>query len=105
MSSFGEKFSESLSTVAEKVEENKYLSSLKNAFAYYLPFILVGSFATLLNTLISSKTTGLALWVPALAELAPGFTALNFATMSFMTPAYGNGRVRCNLPGRLACTA
>lgn len=33
MSSFGEKFSESLSTVAEKVEENKYLSSLKNAFA------------------------------------------------------------------------
>lgn len=85
MSSFGERFSESLSTVAEKVEENKYLNSLKNAFAYYLPFILVGSFATLLNTLISSKTTGLAIWVPALAELGPGFTALNFATMSFMT--------------------
>lgn len=83
--SFGERFSDVLGTVAEKVEENKYLNSLKNAFAYYLPFILVGSFATLLNTLIASPTTGLAIWIPELASLAPGFTALNFATMTFMT--------------------
>ncbi|MEL4506389.1 PTS transporter subunit EIIC [Luteococcus sp. H138] len=80
-----EKFTDGLATVAEKVDDNKYLSSLKNAFTFYLPFILVGSFATLLTTLISSPQTGLAKWVPWLAKLGPAFSGINFATMSFMT--------------------
>ena len=85
MAGFSEKFTDGLALVAEKVDDNKYLGSLKNAFTYFLPFILVGSFATLLNTLIASPTTGLAIWVPWLANLAPAFTAMNFATLSFMT--------------------
>lgn len=85
MAGLGEKFTDGLATVAEKVDDNKYLSSLKNAFTFYLPFILVGSFATLLNTLISSEATGPAKWIPWLKNLAPAFTGMNFATMSFMT--------------------
>ena len=50
-----------------------------------MPFIIIGSMGTLLKTLISSTTTGLAIWVPQLAALEPAFTAINFCTMSFMT--------------------
>ena len=62
--SFTDRFSDGLSIVAEKVDDNKYLNSLKNAFTYYLPFILVGSFASLFKSLISSEDSGLARWVP-----------------------------------------
>ena len=83
--SFTDRFSDGLSIVAEKVDDNKYLNSLKNAFTYYLPFILVGSFASLFKSLISSEDSGLARWVPWLANLDDAFTAMNFATMTFMT--------------------
>ena len=43
--------------------------------------------ATLMNAiaLIASQTTGLAKWAPALSNLAPAFTAMNFAAVSCMT--------------------
>jgi PTS system cellobiose-specific IIC component len=85
MSKLSERFEDGLLIVAEKVEENKYLSSVKNAFTIFMPFIIVGSFATLLNSLICSPTTGLAKWIPVLEKIKPAFTAVNFATMSFMT--------------------
>ncbi|WP_103063462.1 PTS sugar transporter subunit IIC [Actinomyces qiguomingii] len=85
MPSLSDRFSDGLTSIAEKVDDNKYLNSLKNSFSYFLPFILVGSFASLLRTLVSSQETGLARWVPALASLDGAFTAMNFATMSFMT--------------------
>lgn len=83
--SFFEKFEDGLSVVAEWVDGNKYLSSIKNAFTSYVPFVIVGSFSTLLSTLVSSETTGLAQWIPELAALAPAFSALNWCTMSIMT--------------------
>lgn len=80
-----EKFEDAMMLVAEKVGDNMYLSAIKDAFTAFMPFVIVGSMGTLLKTLISSTTTGLAQWVPAAAVLEPAFTAINYCTMSFMT--------------------
>lgn len=69
---------------ADKIESNKYLTSIKNAFTVFVPFIVVGSFGSLLNTLIAGGN-GLAKWIPALSKLSPAFTMMNFATISCMT--------------------
>ena len=82
---FSEKFQDGLMIIAEKVDDNQYLAAIKNAFTAFMPFIIVGSFATLLNTLICSTSIGLAAVLPAAQELSPAFTAVNFCTMSIMT--------------------
>ncbi len=87
MSKLSEKFEDGLMIVAEKVDDNKYLTSIKNAFTILMPFIIVGSFATLFKSLISSTATGLAKWIPILEKLAPAFTAINYATLGIMTVA------------------
>ncbi|WP_302954245.1 PTS sugar transporter subunit IIC [Faecalitalea cylindroides] len=84
MAKFTEKFEDGLMIVAEKVDDNKYLGAIKNAFTTFMPFIIVGSFASLFNTLICSTSTGLAVFIPALAKISPAFTAINFATLSIM---------------------
>ena len=73
-----------LLAAADKIESNKYLTSIKNAFTVFVPFIVVGSFGSLLNTLIAGGN-GLARWIPALSKLSPAFTMMNFATISSMT--------------------
>ena len=80
-----EKLEDILMTVAEKIDDNRYLQAIKNAFTAYMPFIIVGSFGTLFSALISSPKTGLAQWIPALESLSGAFSAINFATMTFMT--------------------
>lgn len=85
MAGFSDKFEDAMMVVAEKVGDNQYLMAIKDAFTAYMPFVIIGSMGTLLKTLVSSTTTGLAQWVPALANLAPAFTAINFCTMTFMT--------------------
>lgn len=85
MSQFSEKFEDGLGILAEKVDSNKYLGSIKDAFTAYVPFIIAGSFGTLLTQLISSSKTGLAQWVPWLENLGPAFSALSFCTISCMT--------------------
>lgn len=82
---FGAKFEDRLMDIADFVDNNVYLSSIKGAFTDYVPFIIVGSFGTLLSALISNTTTGLAQWIPALANLAPAFSAMSFAAISCMT--------------------
>lgn len=72
-----------LLAAAGKIEGNKYLNSIKNAFTIFVPFIIVGSFGTLLNTLIAGGN-GLAKWIPALSKLSPAFSMMNFATISCM---------------------
>ena len=67
--SFGEKFEDALMTVAEVVGDNKYLMAIKDAFTSFMPFIIIGSMGTLLKVLISSTSTGLAIWIPQLAAL------------------------------------
>lgn len=74
-----------LMDIADFVDNNVYLSSIKGAFTDYVPFIIVGSFGTLLGALISNERTGLAQWIPALKNLAPAFSAMSFAAVSCMT--------------------
>lgn len=85
--SFFDTFSEKVGFIAEKVDDNKYLAVIKDAFSTFMPFIIVGSFATLGRSLLSSETTGLAQFSPFsfLNAIDPAFSALNFATMSIMT--------------------
>lgn len=74
MSKFSDKFVDGMSLVAEKVDENKFLGAIKDSFTIYMPFVIVGSFMNLFNTILCSTTTGLAKWVPALEALKPIFT-------------------------------
>ena len=71
-------------SISSKVETNKYLGSIKEAFTMFVPFIIVGSFGSMLNILVSGAN-GLAQWVPWLSNLSPAFTAINFVTISCMS--------------------
>lgn len=73
-----------LLSISEKVESNKYLGSIKEAFTMFVPFIIVGSFGSMLNILVAGAN-GLAQWVPWLSNLSPAFTAINFVTISCMS--------------------
>lgn len=82
---FSNAMEDRLMDIADFVDNNVYLSSIKGAFTDYVPFIIVGSFGTLLGSLISNTNTGLAKWIPALQNLAPAFSAMSFAAISCMT--------------------
>lgn len=73
-----------LLSISSKVETNKYLGSIKEAFTMFVPFIIVGSFGSMLNILVSGAN-GLAQWVPWLSNLSPAFTTINFVTISCMS--------------------
>lgn len=73
-----------LLSISSKGEKNKYLGSIKEAFTMFVPFIIVGSFGSMLNILVSGAN-GLAQWVPWLSNLSPAFTAINFVTISCMS--------------------
>ena len=73
-----------LLSISSKVETNKYLGSIKEAFTMFVPFIIVGSFGSMLNILVSGAN-GLAQWVRLLSNLSPAFTAINFVTISCMS--------------------
>lgn len=81
---FSEKFQDILLTIAEKVDGNRCLGAIKNAFTTWMPFIIVGSFAYLFKILICDTSIGLAALIPAAAKLLPAFMAVQFATMTFM---------------------
>ena len=51
-----------LLSISSKVETNKYLGSIKEAFTMFVPFIIVGSFGSMLNILVSGAN-GLAQWI------------------------------------------
>lgn len=85
MSKLSENFEDFLMLIAEKVDDNKYLSAIKNTFTIYMPFVIVGSFSTLCKLLLCSETIGVAKWIPGLVKIAPAFTAVNFATLTVMT--------------------
>ena len=73
-----------LLSISAEVESNKYLGSIKEAFTMFVPFIIVGSFGSMLNILVAGAN-GLAKWVPWLSKLSPAFTTINFVTISCMS--------------------
>src|SRR5699024_327490 len=82
-------FSELLGKIAFKVDQNKYLTAIKQTFTIYMPFVIAGSFATLFNALLSSTTTGLAQFsaLAWLEQLGPAFSAMSFTTLNIMALA------------------
>ncbi len=82
---FFDKFSDKLLVIAEKVDDNKYLGAIKNAFTQFLPFVVIGSFANLFTNLICSTDVGLAKFIPILANLKGGFNAINYGTIGFIS--------------------
>lgn len=59
MSKFSDKFVDGMSLVAEKVDENKFLGAIKDSFTIYMPFVIVGSFMNLFNTILCSTLPAL----------------------------------------------
>lgn len=80
-----EKFSNSVGSIAFKLSDNKYLSAIKDSFMSIIPFTIVGSVAVLFGSVIfgPSMLGGIS-GLEFLQELAPLFTAINFAAMNFM---------------------
>ena len=76
---FSDKFADILGRVAEAVDDNKYLNCIKNAFTFYMPFVIIGSFAALFKTAAGFESFSF------LKNLQPAFAAINFATMSSMS--------------------
>lgn len=77
-----DRLTDKLLDFAGKLDGNKYLSVIKDALLTFLPMMIIGSFASLFNTLLGStglSSTGFG------AFLSPVFNVINFATVSCMT--------------------
>ncbi len=83
-----EKFQDGLMRLGTWASENKYLSSIKDAFQTFMPFTIIGAIGILWSNVLVNDSTGLgAIFKPimALKVLNPAFDALNFATISVIT--------------------
>ena len=74
--------------LAKKLQTQRHMVSIRNAFSTMLPIIIAGAFCTLiLNVVVSTTSTGISLAkLPGMAWLshfAPMFNAANYATMNF----------------------
>lgn len=84
-----DKFMNSMLEVATKLNNNRFLSAIRGAFAEMIPIIIVGSFCTLFSNVICNTTEGYFSLanVPGFSWLAifkPLFTAANYATMNML---------------------
>ncbi len=83
-----DKLMEGVLVFAEKLQTNKYMSAIKNAFTDLLPIIICGAFCILIRFVVLSTTTkGLSVAkLPGMAwleQLNPIFVAASYATMDF----------------------
>lgn len=81
------KFVASMNKFAAVVNNNKYISSIKDAFYSLIPIIITGAFATLFSSMVFDDQQGLAQikslhWLVNLKPIANG---INYATLSFFT--------------------
>lgn len=84
-----DKIMDSLLKMSMKIQNQKYMTAIKNGFTVMLPLIIIGSFCTLFtNVICSTKDGTLSLanipnmeW---LELLTPIFTAVNYATMNLL---------------------
>lgn len=81
-----DKLSKFLMKIAQFMGTNKYLSTIKDVFTVFMPFIITGSFANLFNSVLSNPEIGLARFntLSFLEKLGPAFSALSFACMTAM---------------------
>lgn len=81
-------FQNGLLKLGTMASNNKYLSTIKDAFQEFMPFTIIGAIGVLWSNVLVNDQTGLgAIFKPvmALEFLNPAFNALNFATISCMT--------------------
>lgn len=82
-----DKIMNNLLVIATKIQNQKYMTAIKNAFTKMLPIIIVGSFCTLFtNVLCSTKEGALSVanipgmdWLSSLSVI---FDSVNYATMN-----------------------
>ena len=60
MNALVDKISKLLMPFAKFMNTNKYITTIRDTFVLYMPFIMVGSFASLFSSLLCSDTIGLA---------------------------------------------
>ena len=87
-----DKFMNGLLTVAGKMQSNKVLSAIKDAFIDNMPVVIMGSFCVLFQFIICTKADGYISLanVPGmgwLTTLTPIFTTANYGCMNFMAVA------------------
>ena len=73
-----------LINIGAKLNENKYLGSIKDSFISLMPFTMIGSIAVLWSNVIVNERTGLGAFFKPVMELSflnPAFNALNFCTL------------------------
>ncbi|MEC1259045.1 PTS transporter subunit EIIC [Bacillus swezeyi] len=81
------KVTQILEQAAFKITSFKYIKAIKSAFVTLMPVIIVGAFAVLMQNMVMSPETGLAVF-PAfrfLAALEPVMASINYATLNFIT--------------------
>lgn len=81
-----DKFSEKMSILANKLNGNKYLTTIKDSFLSVIPLIIVGSIGTLISSVVCSPTNGIAQFsgFEWLANYAPLFDTVNYAAMNIL---------------------
>lgn len=85
--SFRDKITGILMKISTFANTNKYLSAIVGTFTETMPFVMMGSFATLFATVLCNTKTGLAQfpsfkWI---TTIQPALNAINFATVTCLT--------------------
>ncbi|MDY4809141.1 MAG: hypothetical protein SO205_03580, partial [Bulleidia sp.] len=89
-----DKFMNGLLTVAGKMQSNKVLSAIKDAFLDNMPVVILGAFTTLFQFVlcqqggVTNPKTGELIYYVSLANV-PGFGWLTKLTPIFSTANYG----------------
>lgn len=83
-----DKIADSLGRLGAWAGQNKYLSSIKDAFQNYMPLTIAGAIGVLWTNVLVNTDTGLGKFVPAVMKLDflnPAFAAVQYATISCIT--------------------
>lgn len=95
---FGQKLVQSFTVFGNKMAQNKHFSAITDAFSFFIPALLVGSFAVAIDSIIVNENSILASqvlhfgdwklsdqewWQQFAFYVDPIFTAINSATMGF----------------------
>lgn len=91
MNKFMDKFME----IGGKLGANKYMSAIRDGFAYTMPLIMAGALATMLNNVVLTNTSVLAMLIGegnsfsewTNAWIAPLFASLDAGTLSLLSVA------------------
>ncbi|MBU9707881.1 PTS transporter subunit EIIC [Paenibacillus sp. AK121] len=84
---FKDKLIDGLTSVANAINNFKYIIAIKSAFITLMPVIIVGAFAVLISNMVMDPVNGLAHFksFSFLAEYKPIFSSINYASLNILT--------------------